>query len=333
MPSTPLISVILPAYNAENTITDAMQSILSGSFSELELIVINDGSTDTTKPIVESFNDSRVSLIDHPDAGVAAANNEGVRQAKAPLIARMDADDIAHPDRLHLQLEMLERNCLDIVGSRVEIVDHQGASVPSLDRYKQWINQHISTEDILAFRFVESPLVHPTTLAKREVWELGCRQGSFPEDYDLWLRAFEKGYKPAKHPDVLLTWRDRPSRLTRINESFTPEAFDRCRKEHLLSGPLKGITEIDFWGVGRTGKPWIRWLISEGFKIRHLIDVSRKKIGQQIHGATVITPEDMPHSTGVPLLVAVGTKGIRELILQHLNTTGHTAGKDAWFLC
>ena len=73
MPSTPLISVILPAYNAENTITDAMQSILSGSFSELELIVINDGSTDTTKPIVESFNDSRVSLIDHPDAGVAAA--------------------------------------------------------------------------------------------------------------------------------------------------------------------------------------------------------------------------------------------------------------------
>jgi cellulose synthase/poly-beta-1,6-N-acetylglucosamine synthase-like glycosyltransferase len=330
--TTPRISVVLPAWNAAVTIRRAIDSILTQSWSDLELLVVDDGSTDATGDVVHSIPDPRLRWLPGGHTGVAGAMNRGVAEARAPLIARMDADDVAPPRRLEHQWTRLQADALDVVGGRVRIVDADGRAVPSLQRYEEWVNGCLRHEEIAAERFIESPLVNPTVLAWREAFELGCREGDFPEDYDLWLRVIAAGFRCGKAPEHVLDWTDGPDRLTRSCDRYHRAAFDRCRREHLLAGPLRGIGVVNLWGAGETGKPWLRWLMSAGFRIGCAVEVAPRKIGRRIHGVPVIHFRDLPSADGTPLLIAVGAAGAREQITPVLEKNGYRPGKDAWFV-
>jgi hypothetical protein len=200
-------------------------------------------------------------------------------------------------------------------------------------RYERWINvETLKSEQIAALRFVELPLVNPTILARRCYFELGCRDCDLPEDYDLMLRASAAGMRFGKVPEVLFDWSDGPGRLTRTDPRYSAEAFMRCRRMHLLAGPLHGVGAVDLWGVGKTGKPWLRWLQAEGIAVRRAYEVSVRKVGVRIHGVPVAHPDEMPTADGTPLVIAVGAEGARELILPHIASRGYAAGRDAWFV-
>lgn len=318
----------MPMYNAARTVRRAAMSILAGTHRDVELVVIDDGSTDGGADVIESLNDDRIRLHRRSHRGIVATLNEGVSLCRHDWIARMDADDWSHPDRLAEQCKV----DADIIGSQVRIVDGRGEPVVSMRRYERWINEHVSHERISAMRFVESPLVHPSVLARRAVFYLGYRDGALPEDYDLWLRAIEAGFTVAKAQAVLLDWTEDPARLTRRDPRYAPQAFDHCRREHLLGGPLAGIDGVDLWGAGKTGKPWQRWLDASGIAVRRLYDVDVRKIGQRIHGVIVEHPDTMPQADGVPMMIAVGAAGARELIEPHVRERGHVPGRDAWFV-
>jgi hypothetical protein len=318
----------MPMYNAAATVRRAATSILAGTHRDVELVVIDDGSIDGSAQVIESLHDDRIRLHRREHRGIVATLNEGVTLCEHDWIARMDADDLSHPDRLAEQCKV----DADIVGSRVRIVDRAGDTVASMQRYERWINAHLTHERISGMRFVESPLVHPSVLARRAVFELGYRDGPLPEDYDLWLRAIQAGHTVAKAHVVLLDWTEDASRLTRRDPRYAPEAFDRCRREHLLGGPLAGVGAVDLWGAGRTGKPWQRWLGDVGLSVRRLYDIDPRKIGERIHGVTVEHPDAMPLADGMPLIIAVGAAGARELIEPHMQERGHVPGRDAWFV-
>jgi len=329
----PTVSVLLPVYNAADTIGRAVDSILKQTISDLELIIVDDGSTDDLASALAPVNDLRIHLSHATHRGVAAAANAAFEQAQGEYIARMDADDVSHPERLAAQLNLLERVNLDAVGCRVQMLDERRRPVNSMQRYLRWINEETLTEEnITALRFVELPLVNPTILAKRSYFELGYREGDFPEDYDLFLRAANQGMRFGKVEQPLFDWTDSPGRLTRSDSRYSPEAFDRCRRQALLAGPLAGVNQIDLWGVGQTGKPWLRWLQEQGFGVRRAYDVAQKKIGQEVRGVGVLSPEAMPPADGTPLLIAVGAAGARELIRPHVEQQGHVVGRDAWFV-
>ena len=328
----PRLSVVIPAFNAESTIVRAVESALRSTVRDLECVVVDDGSTDGTRDAISRISDPRLRAVHTAHRGVARTANHAVTEARAPVIARMDADDFCHPDRFEKQLNRLEQGLVDGVGGRIRIVDRQGKAVPSMRRYEEWVNSNLDNDSIRAHRFVESPLVNPTMTARREVFELGHREGPFPEDYDLWLRAMAAGFRFEKIPDVVLDWTDGPDRLTRSHENYSSDAFDRCRREHLLNGPLSGVSRVGFWGAGQTGKPWLRWLSDCGITVDWVVDVSPKKIGETIHGAQVIAPGNLPRPDQDPLLIAVGAPGARELIHRHLNAKGYTSGEDAWFV-
>ena len=328
----PRLSVTIPAFNAGTTIVRSVESALASTFGDLECIVVDDGSTDDTLRALERIKDRRLRVIAANRAGVAGAANRAIREARAPIIARMDADDFCHPTRFEKQMELLDEAGLHGVGGRVRIVDRDGKHVPTMRRYEDWVNDNLDNESIRAFRFVESPLVNPTMTARREVFELGFREGAFPEDYDLWLRAMQAGFRFAKVEDIVLDWTDGPGRLTRSHPNYSSAAFDRCRREHLLAGPLGGVDEARFWGAGQTGKPWLRWLREQGINVECVVEVSPRKIGETIHGAPVIPPEELPAVDGKPLLIAVGAPGARKLILKRLDEVGCRPGVDAWFV-
>lgn len=329
----PSLSVLLPVHNGAATIQRAVGSVLDSDFPTLELVVIDDGSTDRTVGVLTRLAEPRLRVIARPHQGLVGALNTGLAFCRAPIIARMDADDVAALDRFSKQYQFLtDHPDVALVGGQVHVVDRSGRRVPSWRRYENWINSHLDPDSICAFRFVECPVAHPSVMARREVFGLGYREGPWPEDYDLWLRALAQGFRFAKINACVLDWTDRPSRQTRTDPRYSPEAFDRCRRMHLLAGPLQGMTTVDLWGAGRTGKPWLRWLLGKGFVVRHLVDVSQRKIGQKIHGVPVISPAGLGPADGTALLIAVGAAGAREWILDQITPLGHVPGRNAWFV-
>ena len=329
----PQVSVVLPVFNAAGTISRAVRSILDQTLREIELIVLDDGSTDDTVAVVRQFADSRLRLVRRNHCHVAAAANTATELAVAPFIARMDADDFAYPRRLEKQLELLRDQNLDVVGTRVRIVNEARQAVRSMRRYERRINvDTIDSKQISALRFVEFPLVNPTILARRSYFEIGFRDNDYPEDYDLMLRAAAAGLRFGKVDEVLFDWTDHPGRLTRSHSRYGADAFMRCRQKHLLAGPLRDVGCVDLWGVGRTGKPWLRWLQSRNLTVRRCYDIDDRKVNQQIHGVHISHPSEMASADGTPLVIAVGAEDARTAILPHILSRGYVSGRDAWFV-
>lgn len=329
----PDVSVILPVYNAEATIDRAVRSILDQTFRNLELIVVDDGSSDATRERLADIADERMTLITQPHAGVSAASNAALAIARSPLIARMDADDYAHPEKLARQLVLLESFQVDVVGCQVRIVDSLGAHVSSLERYETWINSETLTgEQILKLRFVEFPLVNPTILAKRSYFEIGFVDNDLPEDYELMLKAAARGMTFGKVDAILFDWTDHEGRATRTNPRYSTDAFEACRRRYLIQGPLSGKCSVDLWGVGKTGKPWLRWLQEQNVIVRAAYDLDQRKISQSIHGVSIQHPSELRQADGTPLVVAVGAAGARDVIRRQLDDKGYRPGIDTWFV-
>ena len=109
--TSPLVSVVLSAFNDENFLRSSIESILNQSYEDFEFIIVNDGSTDGSQAIIESYDDNRIKLVRNSEnIFLAASLNKGIRLSKGKYIARMDSDDIAHPDRFSKQVEFLESN-------------------------------------------------------------------------------------------------------------------------------------------------------------------------------------------------------------------------------
>lgn len=200
------ISAVLPVYNGEAYVREAVESILAQTFTDFELIVINDGSTDGSGVILQELaaRDPRIVLVERANGGLVSALNEGIERARAELIARMDADDVAMPERFALQHARMEAEPgLGLLGSFIRIMDKTGRIIRQGD-------YPVSTAETARFLERGCPVAHPTVMMRREaVLKAGGYRKLFShcEDYDLWLRISELGYGIANLPQPLLNYR------------------------------------------------------------------------------------------------------------------------------
>ncbi len=179
--------------------------------------MINDHSSDESEQIVTHYRkrDKRLRVLAPSQRGLVAALNFGLQAAKGKFIARMDADDRMHPDRLRQQVEALEMHTSwSLVACQVHLFPEQNIQA-GYQEYIRWQNQCLTPTDIDADIYLESPFVHPSVTYRRaDILELGgYREGNFAEDYDLWLRMHHAGLSMAKLPEILLDWRDSARRL------------------------------------------------------------------------------------------------------------------------
>ena len=154
----PGISIVMPVNNASKTLHRAIESILSQTFTNFELLVINNGSTDQTSEIINQYQDSRIILVSQPKKALVPALNQGIKLARAGFIARMDADDRSHPTRLKVQYDYLRSN--PGIGIVSCLVNYMGNRIKNRGYYLhvQWMNQLINSNTIYDRRFMESPL-------------------------------------------------------------------------------------------------------------------------------------------------------------------------------
>lgn len=209
------MSVLMPVYNARKYIKAAVDSILNQTFTDFEFIIINDGSTDGTSGILEAYaeQDSRIRLISRENKGLVASLNEGLELIKTPLIARMDADDIALPTRLEEQFNFLTLNPDTVcVGSFFEVINEQGDGLTVLE--SPVTNDDIQ-DDLIKGHTV---LCHPTVMMRTAaVLEVGSYKDEYylVEDLDLWLRLGEVGLL-ANIPKTLMKYRVLESSVSSI---------------------------------------------------------------------------------------------------------------------
>jgi hypothetical protein len=196
--------------------------------------------------------------------------------------------------------------------------------------YVEWQNGLLDHDAIFRDRFVESPLVHPTVVARADALRGlgGWRAFDGPEDYDLWLRAFDAGLRFAKLPEPLLGWRDGKTRLTRVDPRYAPARFLALKLDALARGPLAGARSAVVWGAGPLGKAWSRALRARGHALEAFVEVDPRKIGQRVHGASVVSVERAGLLRGPLHLAAVGQKGARGRIRAEALRLGLEEGRD-----
>ncbi|BCR05523.1 glycosyl transferase [Desulfuromonas versatilis] len=310
----PRISVLLPVRDEERLLPAALASLQRQSLKDWELVAVDDGSRDSTPRILQRAArlDPRIRVLRRPAEGLVPALNAGLAACGSALVARMDGDDISHPQRLQKQVELLEeRPEIDLVACGVRHFPRP-LLPPGMRAYEAWQNSLREEAEIRRDLFVESPFAHPAVAFRRDrVLALGgYRQMGWAEDYDLWLRLAADGARFAKNPETLLFWRDRPQRLTRISPHCSAEAFRACKLHHLRRGFLRGASEVTLWGAGSEGKAWRRTLATAGIAVRRWIDIAPGRIGQRIHGAPVVHPGQVAPDQG-KILITVGTRGAR----------------------
>ncbi len=242
------LSVIIPVFNGQDFIEESVSSILRQSFSDFELLVIDDGSTDQTLKILTkmSRHDSRMRLFSRENKGLVFTLNELLEKSTADLIARMDADDISLPDRFRIQVNFLDTNPdVVLVGSSVQLIDSMG-------RYLTTLSQPLSNFEIQKNLLQgHTSVAHPVAMFRRKsvIMAGGYRQEFYPtEDLDLWLRLGELG-KIANISEPLLSYRIHQDSISGKNILKQREAAKKsCTEAELRRRMPESLFEA--------GAPW-----------------------------------------------------------------------------
>jgi glycosyltransferase involved in cell wall biosynthesis len=232
MNSNPAISVVIPVYNGADYLHEAVESILRQTWKDFELIIIDDGSTDNSVSIMESFNDPRIRVISNSrNRGLEYCLNTGLRLARGSYVARMDCDDISLPSRLEKQFRFMETHKeVSVCGSYIELF----GALSGIEKHPL---QH---EEILCQLLFASPFAHPSIIMRKDFFVKNNifydESGAFTraEDYELWVRISSTCIF-ANLPEVLLKYRTHHRQIRTQNSAEQKEVSNRLREQQLLA--------------------------------------------------------------------------------------------------
>lgn len=225
----PLVSVLMPAFNVEKYIDQAINSILSQSFTDFEFIILDDGSTDSTRELIQSHSDPRIiKVFLDKNNGLVSARNQLVSMARGKYLAFLDSDDIAAPERLSIQLEYLTANNLDLCGTDHLVLFEKNGKIK---RSKQ---RH-SDADIRGMISVCSPLCNPSVMGLSDIFKNTPYQtdNDGAEDYVMWVSMALNGHKFGNVPKNLITYRVHDSQISQVQNSSVNLIFERWRARYL----------------------------------------------------------------------------------------------------
>lgn len=239
----PTLSIILPVFNAEKYIAKSIESILSQTFSDYELIIINDGSNDDTLRIAQSYTDERIKIYSNQqNQGLIPTLNWGFRLAKGNLIARMDADDMSDKHRLELQFNFMKAHPqVDLCGTQAIIFDQNK---------QQRLTMPLQNDEIKAHLLWGNSIIHATLMLRKSFWLQ--HQLSFDlkylhaEDYDLWTRCLDKAHF-ANLPEVLYHIRSHSQKVSIKNQQLQIQNTKLIYQRQLQKLGIKtNQDELDF---------------------------------------------------------------------------------------
>lgn len=325
-----LVTILLPFRNSAGSLDAAIASMAQQSFGDWELVLIDNASSDESGTIARRWveRDGRIKLLTEKTIGIAHALNTGLLHVRGHYIARMDADDLSHPERLSKQVAFLDAHpAIGVLGTATRFASTM-SEYRGMQAFVQWQNAIHSPHDHYVKRFVDAPLAHPTVMFRRNLVEQhgGYHTGPLPEDHELWLRWMEAGVRFAKLPEELLTWNDHAARLSRTHTNYSVDAFFHTKVKWLakwLQRKLKGRPVI-IAGTSALCQDRADRLGSAGITISSFTDIK----GRGVPGRPFVPHLELP-PTGEAFIVSfISQRGTGDRIAAFLGSRGLVEGVD-----
>ncbi|HEX9814887.1 MAG TPA: glycosyltransferase family A protein [Myxococcota bacterium] len=331
MPHRPRTSILLPVFNAAETLPSCLRSIQRQTDPDWECVVVDDGSSDRGTDVTRAFSalDARFRLLVRRHRGLVPTLIDGVEHCRGRFVARMDSDDWMHRDRIAAQCAVLEgRATLAAVGCRVRLFPRRDLR-DGMRAYERWLNSIDSPRAVRAEAFVECPIAHPTLMIRREVLDAHpYRDCGWAEDYDLVLRLLAAGLQLDVVPRRLLAWRNGTERLSRTSETYSIDRFTACKAAHLANSFLANSNHYALWGYGGTGRSLQNALRKRGKRPSAILELHPGRIGNTIAGAPVVRPDEWLRAPRQRLVVSVAGVTARAEIRTALDGAGLRDGID-----
>lgn len=234
----PKLSITVPAYNRENYIGPCLESLLNQSFTDFEIIVVNDGSTDKTVEIIESYKDSRIKLYhNEQNRGIVYTRNRGFELSKGEYIAILDSDDISVQGRLQKQVTFLDQNLkVGLVGGFAEVIDENGQS-----EGKVWFS-NFDQKKLNTRLFFENCIAQSSVMLRKSALPNPAYRSEYPpsEDFDLWVQI-SRNWEVCNIPEVLIQYRVHSKNISKEENSVQIQNANKIllyQAEELIGEPL-----------------------------------------------------------------------------------------------
>lgn len=331
----PLVSIIMAVKDTAPYLRACLDSILAQTYTNWELIAVNDHSTDNTPTILREYavRDPRIRVFDSDGHRLIPALQCGYRQVRGTLINRMDSDDMMPHDKLESMVAIWTRNGKGTVvaGGTQHFVD-EGEVGDGFRRYEDWLNEVARTQTHYEQIYQECVIPSHSWLVHRDDLD---RVGAFdpliyPEDYDLCFRFYRDGLRIVGMDKVLHYWRDRSERISRTWEEYKDNRYFELKLTYFYELDRDFDRPLVLWGAGRNGKDMARLLLQKEPEIFWCCD-NERKIGKDVYGIRMSSWEALPDVVNPQIMVVVSSPDGKAEIRKQLALWGKRPVTDYWF--
>lgn len=303
----PLVSIVMPAYNAENHIHACLNSIIDQTYSNWELCIVDDFSSDDTAELVRHFadKDRRINLFQNTRKGIIPALQLAFKYSKGDFITRMDADDIMKTTKIETLLKISTDHNTSCVTNYVEYFS-DGKLQGGFIRYANWLNGLIDKKAHWKAIYQECVIPSPSWMMSRDLFEsIGAFESDqYPEDYDLCFRLYEAKIPVIGIAKVLHLWRDHPTRASRNDPNYMDQHFIDLKLHYFEKLDLDNSKTLYLWGGGPTGKKLAKKLIDRNIVFRWCTG-NQSKVGKHIYGIKIEEEEVLLSSDKKQIIFAI----------------------------
>jgi len=259
----------MPCKNAGPYLEECITSVQNQNWTNWELIVIDDASTDNSQEILKSFAaiDARISVHNNDGVGIVPALEKGFGLSNGEWIHRMDADDVMPENKLETLYHLVNGRIDVVVTGQVKYFADCEIS-EGYQGYEKWLNELTSHKEMSVNRYRECVVASPNWLVHRSCFEDNIKIGElrYPEDFDMTLKWFKYGYQIVKSPQVTHLWREHPKRTSRASENYQQAAFFKMKVKHWLDDIFQTNTKVNVIGNNQKSKLTAKYLKENGIE-------------------------------------------------------------------
>lgn len=331
-----LISILTPFKNTQEFLPACLDSIINQTYSHWELLIVDDGSTDMSYAIVDSYSkkDSRIKLIRNPGDGIIDALRFALEISQGDYVTRMDSDDIMISDKLETMLtSLLLKGNKHLAIGLVHYFSEEGIS-NGYERYEQWLNELTRKGNNFSEIYKECVIPSPCWMIHREDL-IACEAflpNRYPEDYDLAFRFYKHSIKCIPCNKVLHHWRDYPSRTSRTHVHYAQNYFLDIKLHYFLELNYDSHRTLTLWGAGFKGKHIAKLLKKRQIPFIWICN-NPKKIGKQIYNIELQNFQHLNNLKNPQCIVTVANEKSQERIKTYFGTQEMDSMRDYFFFC
>lgn len=330
------VSILMPVKNTEKYLEECIDSIIKQSFTDWELILVNDHSTDKSEEIMKRYveEDERITLFNSPGKGIIPAVEHAFAEAKGKYITKMDSDDIMIPGKIEELYSIVSSHPENSVATGA--VEYFASGKDLNDGYRYYadrINSHLPTNSQYKDIYYECPIPSPVWMTSREnlLNVGGIITGVYPEDYDLVFRFYAHNCPVISSDKIIHRWRDHTTRATRQQIQYYERTFFPLKVSYFKKLDYNPEKELILWGTGSKGKPLAKILSRQGLKFQWTCNNPRKW-NKHIYGIKIEEPRNYSPDQ-VQIITAVSSPEERSELQENLKKQGFKINYSLFIFC